>query len=51
MFYKLIEKKRNEWLSLDCEQADENAPWHSSVEVYIDKNGYSAISITKNYNR
>ena len=33
-----------EWLSLDCEQADENAPWHSSVEVYIDKNGYIAIN-------
>jgi len=33
-----------EWLSLDCEQAEKDAPWHSSVEVYIDKNGYSAIN-------
>lgn len=30
-----------EWLSLDCEQAEQDAPWHSSVEVYIDKNGYT----------
>lgn len=33
-----------EWLSLDCEQAEQNAPWNSSVEVYIDKNGYIAIN-------
>lgn len=33
-----------EWLSLDCEQAEQNAPWHSSVEVYIDKNGYTTIN-------
>ena len=33
-----------EWLSLDCEQAEHNAPWHSSVEVYIDKNGYTTIN-------
>lgn len=30
-----------EWLSLDCEQAEQDEPWHSSVEVYIDKNGYT----------
>lgn len=28
-----------EWLSLDCEEADINAPWHSNVEVKIDKVG------------
>ena len=29
-----------EWLSLDCKEADINAPWHSSVEIKIDKTGY-----------
>ena len=29
-----------EWLSLDCEEADKDAPWHSTVEVKIDKSGY-----------
>lgn len=33
-----------EWLSLDCNQAEPNAPWHSSIEVYIDKNGYTTIN-------
>jgi len=33
-----------EWLSLDCEQAERNAPWHSSVEVFIDKNGYTSMN-------
>ena len=33
-----------EWLSLDCEEAEQNASWHSSVEVYIDKNGYTTIN-------
>lgn len=28
-----------EWLSLDCEEANVNAPWHSSVEIKIDKTG------------
>jgi adenine-specific DNA-methyltransferase len=28
-----------EWISLDCEEADINAPWHSTVEVKIDKTG------------
>lgn len=28
-----------EWLSLDCEEADFDAPWHSSVEMKIDKTG------------
>ena len=33
-----------EWLSLDCEQADLNAPWLSNVEVFIDKDGYTSIN-------
>lgn len=33
-----------EWLSLDCKQAEQNAPWHSNVELYIDKNGYTTIN-------
>lgn len=33
-----------EWLSLDCEQTEQNAPWHSNVELYIDKNGYTTIN-------
>lgn len=33
-----------EWLSLDCEQAEQNAPWHSSVEVFVDKNGYTSMN-------
>ena len=28
-----------EWLSLDCHNADKSAPWHSDVEVKIDKAG------------
>ena len=28
-----------EWLSLDCDEADINAPWHSNVEVKIDQSG------------
>ncbi len=30
-----------EWLSLDCEHGEPDAPWHSDVELYIDKNGYT----------
>lgn len=33
-----------EWLSLDCEHGEPNAPWHSDVEIYIDKNGYAALN-------
>ena len=33
-----------EWLSLDCEHAEPDAPWHSDVEIYIDKNGYAALN-------
>lgn len=28
-----------EWLSLDCHEAEKNAPWHSDVEIKIDKTG------------
>ncbi|MDO4949809.1 MAG: hypothetical protein Q4E55_06550 [Bacteroidales bacterium] len=28
-----------EWLSLDCYSADKSAPWHSDVEIKIDKAG------------
>ena len=28
-----------EWISLDCHCADKSAPWHSDVEVKIDKAG------------
>lgn len=33
-----------EWLSLDCEHGKPDAPWHSDVEIYIDKNGYAALN-------
>ena len=33
-----------EWLSLDCEHGEPDAPWHSDVEIYIDKNGYAALN-------
>ncbi len=29
-----------EWLSLDCTTADPKAPWHSDVEIKIDRLGY-----------
>ena len=29
-----------EWVSLDCAQAEKNAPWHSDSEIKIDKLGY-----------
>ena len=29
-----------EWISLDCTQAEKNAPWHSDSEFKIDKLGY-----------
>jgi adenine-specific DNA-methyltransferase len=29
-----------EWLSLDCTNAKEDAPWHSDVEIKIDKKGF-----------
>ena len=33
-----------EWLSLDCENAAKDAPWHSTVEVKIDKTGYVILN-------
>ena len=30
-----------EWLSLDCHNAGKSTPWHSDVEVKIDKAGYA----------
>jgi len=29
-----------EWVSLDCTNADKQAPWHSDAEIKIDKLGY-----------
>jgi len=29
-----------EWVSLDCKNADKQAPWHSDTEIKIDKLGY-----------
>ncbi len=29
-----------EWLSVDCSNADKNAPWHSDAEIKIDRLGY-----------
>ncbi len=33
-----------EWLSLDCSTADKQAPWHSDVEVKIDRLGYVILN-------
>lgn len=32
-----------EWLSLDVDSAEKDAPWHSSSEVFIDKAGYAVV--------
>lgn len=32
-----------EWLSLDIDSAEKDAPWHSSSEVFIDKAGYAVV--------
>ena len=32
-------KKTIEWISLDCTNADKQAPWHSDAEIKIDKLG------------
>ena len=29
-----------EWLAVDCDNADKNAPWHSNTELKITKEGY-----------
>lgn len=36
-----------ELVAVDCEVADENAPWHSSFEIKIDKLGYVIENGTK----
>ena len=28
------------WISLDCTNADKQAPWHSDAEIKIDRLGY-----------
>ena len=33
-----------EWLSLDCTTADKQAPWHSDVEIKIDRLGYVILN-------
>ena len=36
-----------EWLSLDCESAEPKAPWHSTAEVRIEKDGTATVNGTK----
>lgn len=36
-----------EWLSVDCTSAQKDAPWHSDVEVRIEKNGTVTINGNK----
>lgn len=33
-----------EWLSVDTTTADKTAPWHSTVEIFIDRLGYAFIN-------
>lgn len=33
-----------EWISLDCTNADEKAPWQSNVELKVDRLGYISIN-------
>ena len=33
-----------EWLSVDCTAADKKAPWHSDMEIKIEKTGLSTIN-------
>lgn len=33
-----------EWLSLDCQNADRTAPWHSDSEVRIEKDGTATVN-------
>mgnify|MGYP003599001293 FL=1 len=37
-----------EWLAVDCDNADKNAPWHSSTELKITKEGYVVRNGVKN---
>lgn len=36
-----------EWLSVDCTSAQKDAPWHSDVEVKIEKNGTVTVNGNK----
>lgn len=36
-----------EWLSIDCSTAEKDAPWHSDVEIKIDRLGYVILNGTK----
>ena len=36
-----------EWLSVDCTSAQKDAPWHSDVEVRIEKNGTVTVNGNK----
>ena len=33
-----------EWLSVDCVNAEKNAPWHSDMEIKIEKTGLATIN-------
>lgn len=37
-----------EWLSVDCVNAEKNAPWHSDMEIKIEKTGLATINGKKN---
>ncbi len=39
-----------EWLSLDCQSAEKDAPWHSDSEIKIDRLGYVILDGTKTQN-
>lgn len=39
-----------EWVSLDCKNADKQAPWHSDAEIKIDKLGYVICNGVKTQN-
>ena len=36
-----------EWLSVDCSTAEKDAPWHSDVEIKIDRLGYVILNGAK----
>ena len=39
-----------EWLSVDCTHAEKNAPWHSDMEIKIEKTGLATINGKKTTN-
>lgn len=39
-----------EWLSVDCTNAEKNAPWQSDEEVRIERNGYMTLNGKKTSN-